>query len=86
MLHEIKTLLSTIPPEYKRVFKYMVEFFLKVAEKQEINKMGSSNIAVCFGANIIRPEEQTVESALSIPLANGILTRIIDNYHYYFDE
>jgi hypothetical protein len=79
-------LINSIPHSYFIVLKYMMIFFLKLIEHQEINKMGSMNIALCFGANIIRPVEQTVESALCIPLANGVLTRLIDNYDYFFEE
>lgn len=84
MVVELRMLVHALPTVNFRILKYLVEFMKKVAENQEENKMSSENLAMCFGPNIIRPEEQSIESTLQIPKANGCIARMVDYFDYIF--
>eukprot|EP00339_Tiarina_fusa_P028264 CAMPEP_0117004094 /NCGR_PEP_ID=MMETSP0472-20121206/5192_1 /TAXON_ID=693140 ORGANISM="Tiarina fusus, Strain LIS" /NCGR_SAMPLE_ID=MMETSP0472 /ASSEMBLY_ACC=CAM_ASM_000603 /LENGTH=147 /DNA_ID=CAMNT_0004704955 /DNA_START=114 /DNA_END=554 /DNA_ORIENTATION=- len=66
VLQEVKEVLDQIPLAKKKVLKYVLAFLVRVAAVEE-NKMGPSNLATCFGTNILRPLEQTIESTLAMP-------------------
>ena len=78
-LHE---LIDLLPAVNYNVLKYLISFMVRVVANQEVNKMGAENLAMCFGPNILQPEEQTMESTLSIPKTNGCIALMI----IYFDE
>lgn len=41
------------PTENYELFKYLIEFLVKVMECEDLNKMTSSNLAIVFGPNLI---------------------------------
>jgi len=63
----------------------MISFLVKVAAEEE-NKMGPSNLATCFGTNILRPKEQTIESTLSIPRSNSCVEYMIQYFDILFQQ
>lgn len=42
-----------LPEENYELFKYLVEFLVKVMDCEDLNKMTSSNLAIVFGPNLI---------------------------------
>jgi len=73
----LSKLIDSLPELNYRVLKYLTQFMVRVVSNQEVNKMGAENLAMCFGPNILQPEEQTMESTLSIPKTNGCVALMI---------
>ena len=80
----LKQLVHSLPQINYDVLTFLVRFMIKVVDNQEVNKMGAENMAMCFGPNILQPEEQTIESTLSIPKTNGCLALMIIHADYIF--
>lgn len=83
-VNRTKELIDTLPDLNYRVLKFLVLFMVRVVANQEVNKMGAENLAMCFGPNILQPEEQTMESTLSIPKTNGCIALMIIYYNVLF--
>ncbi len=43
--------------------------------------MTVSNIGVCFGPTLLRPEEETVAAIMDIKFCNVVVEILIENYH-----
>lgn len=74
-----------MPIEKRNVLKFMLHFLVRVAAVEE-NRMGPSNLATCFGSNILRPREQTIESTLAMPKSNSCVEFMIQYYDVLFEE
>lgn len=54
--------------------------FCSVAAEHEENKMNISNLSVCFGPTLLRPEEETVAAIMDIKFCNVVVEILIENY------
>lgn len=52
--------------------------------KSDKNLMNVSNLGVCFGPTLLRPEEETVASILDLKFYNIVVEILIDNYQRIF--
>lgn len=52
--------------------------------KSEKNLMSISNLGVCFGPTLLRPEEETVAAILNIKFCNIVVEIMIENYEKIF--
>lgn len=50
-----------------------------MAAKSDKNKMTVSNIGVCFGPTLLRPEEETVAAIMDIKFCNVVVEILIEN-------
>jgi len=46
--------------------------------------MSVSNIGVCFGPTLMRPEEETVAAIMDIKFCNLVIEILIENYEKVF--
>ena len=53
----------------------------KIATKSDKNLMTVSNLGVCFGPTLLRPEEETVAAIMDIKFANVVVEILIQNWH-----
>lgn len=51
-----------------------------VAAKSDKNLMTVSNLGVCFGPTLLRPEEETVAAIMDIKFCNVVVEILIENY------
>lgn len=51
-----------------------------VVTHSEQNLMTVSNIAVCFGPTLMRPERETVAAIMDIKFCNVVVEILIENY------
>lgn len=42
-----------LPEENYELFKYLIEFLVKVCDRKDFNKMTSSNLAIVFAPNLV---------------------------------
>lgn len=59
-------------------------YFFSVVAKSDKNLMNVSNLGVCFGPTLLRPEEETVASILDLKFYNIVVEILIDNYQRIF--
>ncbi len=64
-----------------------------VAAKSEKNLMTVSNLGVCFGPTLLRPEEETMAAIMDIKFCNVVVEIMIENYdkviiliHFYINQ
>jgi len=55
-----------------------------IATKSEKNKMTISNLGVCFGPTLLRPEEETVAAIMDIKFCNVVVEILIENAEKVF--
>lgn len=51
-----------------------------VAAKSGKNLMTVSNLGVCFGPTLLRPEEETMAAIMDIKFCNVVVEIMIENY------
>lgn len=72
----------------------MISFRINsVAAKSEKNLMTVSNLGVCFGPTLLRPEEETMAAIMDIKFCNVVVEIMIENYdkviiliHFYTNQ
>ena len=60
--------------------------FNSVAAKSNKNLMTVSNLGVCFGPTLLRPEEETVTAIMEIKFGNIVVEILIDNFNQVWFE
>ena len=63
---------------------YLLRF--RVSEYSQKNLMSVSNIGVCFGPTLMRPEEETVAAIMDIKFCNLVIEILIQNYEKVADH
>lgn len=57
-----------------------------MASKSDKNLMTVSNLGVCFGPTLLRPEEETVASIMDLKFYNIVVEILIENYEKIFNS
>ncbi|XP_050304226.1 rho GTPase-activating protein 26 isoform X2 [Anthonomus grandis grandis] len=83
-VHEVHKLLYKISRTNFEVLKILIKHLTNVAEKSEKNLMTISNLGVCFGPTLLRPEEETVASIMDLKFYNIVVEILIENYNRLF--
>ncbi|XP_055321076.1 rho GTPase-activating protein 68F [Sitodiplosis mosellana] len=75
-----------LPVENYELFKYLIEFLVKVEECKDLNKMTSSNLAIVFGPNFVWGKENQM-SMQEIGPINAFIDFILQNHRdiYFVD-
>lgn len=60
-LKSLKILIKQIPDDNYRLLDYLTQFLSEISKHQEVNKMTEMNIALIFGTNILRGEDNSPE-------------------------
>ena len=71
-------LIASLPECNRRLLKYLLDFMNDVVKNSALNMMSARNIAVVFAPNIIRPLEDTMETALLSPQVSKLLCSMIE--------
>lgn len=56
-----------------------------VAARCDKNLMSTSNLAVCFGPTLLRPERETVASILELKFYNVLVETLLEHYAEIFE-
>jgi hypothetical protein len=76
--------IEVLPAGNKSILKYLVQFLSRVAAVKE-NSMTSTNIAIVFAPNLIRPRVETYTVVITnSPSVNRLLALMIDNHERLF--
>lgn len=68
-----------LPVENYELFKYLVEFLVKVMECEDLNKMTSSNLAIVFGPNLIWARHSQMSLDEIVPI-NAFVDFVLQNH------
>ncbi|CAG9767048.1 unnamed protein product [Ceutorhynchus assimilis] len=83
-VHEVHKLLYKIPKSNFDVLKILIKHLTNVANKCDKNRMTVSNLGVCFGPTLLRPELETVASIMDLKFYNIVVEILIENYEKLF--
>lgn len=79
-LEDLSMIIASLPKTNQKVLFFLISFLKETSEHQEKNKMTSRNLAVVFAPNIIRPKEDTIETAMLSPQISKLFDLMIENY------
>ncbi|CAG9860721.1 unnamed protein product [Phyllotreta striolata] len=86
-IRDVHALLYRLPKTNFEVLKILMKHLTNVVSKSDKNLMNVSNLGVCFGPTLLRPEEETVASILDLKFYNIVVEILIENYQrLFFDE
>jgi len=80
----LASIFSGLPSIHKVLLKHIILFVADVANYNKVNKMGLLNLAICFGPNFLRPQEETIESSLQISKVNVCCQLILEHHKEIF--
>ncbi|KAK8401459.1 hypothetical protein O3P69_002901 [Scylla paramamosain] len=83
-VHEIHSLVHKLPKTNFLVLKILIQHLVNVASKSEKNLMTVSNLGVCFGPTLLRPEEETVAAIMDIKFCNIVVEILIEHFEKIF--
>lgn len=75
-----------LPIENYELFKYLIEFLVKVEECKDLNKMTSSNLAIVIGPNLVWAQHNQM-SMDDIKPINAFIDFVLQNHRdiYFVD-
>lgn len=56
----------------------------RVVEKGSVNKMQATNVAIVFGPTVMRAETDSLEMATLMPVQNGIVEVMVNEFDTVF--
>lgn len=83
-VNDVHTLIYRLPKINFDVLKMLIEHLTHVVAKCDKNFMNISNIGVCFGPTLLRPEEETVASIMDLKFYNIVVEILIENFKKIF--
>ncbi|XP_021925419.1 rho GTPase-activating protein 26 isoform X3 [Zootermopsis nevadensis] len=83
-VHDVHTLVHRLPQQNRDMLDIIIKHLQNVAAKSDKNLMTVSNLGVCFGPTLLRPEEETVAAIMDIKFCNVVVEILIENYEKIF--
>ncbi|XP_039295355.1 rho GTPase-activating protein 26 [Nilaparvata lugens] len=83
-VNDVHTLVHRLPPQNFNMLDIIIKHLTNVAAHSDKNLMSVSNLGVCFGPTLLRPEEETVAAIMDIKFYNVVVEILIENYTKIF--
>ncbi|XP_069680470.1 rho GTPase-activating protein 26 isoform X4 [Periplaneta americana] len=83
-VNDVHTLVHRLPQQNRDMLDIIIKHLQNVAAKSDKNLMTVSNLGVCFGPTLLRPEEETVAAIMDIKFCNVVVEILIENYEKIF--
>ncbi|XP_054260735.1 rho GTPase-activating protein 26 isoform X2 [Macrosteles quadrilineatus] len=80
----VHALLHKLPNVNFRMLNILMKHLVNVTAHSDKNLMTVSNLSVCFGPTLLRPEKETVAAIMDIKFCNVVVEILIDNYNKIF--
>ncbi|XP_024913128.1 SH3 domain-binding protein 1 isoform X2 [Cynoglossus semilaevis] len=71
-LEKFKVLLKKLPPENYHNLRYLLQFLFLLSQRQAVNKMTFSNIAIVLGPNLLWPRAEGEAALLDMASASSV--------------
>ncbi|CAB3232707.1 unnamed protein product [Arctia plantaginis] len=78
-------LVRALPPPNREMLHLVMQHLRNVAARCDKNLMSTSNLAVCFGPTLLRPERETVASILELKFYNVLVETLLEHYAEIFE-
>ncbi|CAD0217585.1 unnamed protein product [Spodoptera littoralis] len=82
----VGALVRALPPRNRDMLRLVLRHLRNVAARSDKNLMSCSNLAVCFGPTLLRPERETVASILDLKFYNVLVETLLDHYEQIFED
>ncbi|XP_050544973.1 rho GTPase-activating protein 26 [Daktulosphaira vitifoliae] len=83
-INDVHILLHKIPKPNFSMLEVLLKHLCNVVTHSDQNLMTVSNIAVCFGPTLMRPERETVAAIMDIKFCNVVVEILIENFTKLF--
>ncbi|XP_050434753.1 rho GTPase-activating protein 26 [Adelges cooleyi] len=83
-INDVHILLHKIPKPNFNMLEVLIKHLCNVVTHSDQNLMTVSNIAVCFGPTLMRPERETVAAIMDIKFCNVVVEILIENFTKIF--
>ncbi|KAG8197864.1 hypothetical protein JTE90_024263 [Oedothorax gibbosus] len=83
-IDQIQSLVRKLPKPNYSMLQVLIAHLCRVAKHCDKNLMTISNLGVCFGPTLLRPEEETVAAIMEIKFGNIVLEILIEQYEQIF--
>ncbi|XP_055355000.1 rho GTPase-activating protein 26-like [Paramacrobiotus metropolitanus] len=83
-LNEIHSLARSLPEKNYTMLELIVRHLAKVADNCSRNLMTISNLGVCFGPTLLRPEEESVAALVDIKFYNIVIEVLVEHWKQIF--
>jgi hypothetical protein len=82
----IKKVLRFLPKKNMQLLKTLCKFLNLVKRYSDSNKMNSSNLAIVFAPNLLKPKGEQLQMMMSdSPHTNGLMVTLIEEYELIFE-
>ncbi|KAJ0172439.1 hypothetical protein K1T71_011578 [Dendrolimus kikuchii] len=81
----VAALVRALPPPNREMLHLVLRHLRNVAGRSDKNLMCESNLAVCFGPTLLRPERETVASILDLKFYNVVVETLLHHYREVFE-
>ncbi|XP_015923916.1 rho GTPase-activating protein 26 [Parasteatoda tepidariorum] len=83
-INNIHSLVHSLPKPNFKMLELLTSHLCKIAKLSHKNLMTISNLGICFGPTLLRPEEETVAAIMEIKFGNVVVEILIENYDKIF--
>ncbi|XP_065352976.1 rho GTPase-activating protein 26 isoform X7 [Cloeon dipterum] len=83
-INDVHNLVHRLPEANFNMLKLLIRHLLNVTSHSDKNLMTVSNVSVCFGPTLLRPEEETVAAIMDIKFCNVVVEIMIENFNQLF--
>ncbi|KAK9497831.1 hypothetical protein O3M35_003747 [Rhynocoris fuscipes] len=83
-VNDVHTLVYRIPQQNINLLDILIKHLTHVVAHSDKNLMTVSNLGVCFGPTLLRPEEETVAAIMDIKFCNVVVEILIEHYDKIF--
>lgn len=78
-INNIHALVHSLPKPVFQMLELLIRHLCKIAKLANKNLMTISNLGICFGPTLLRPEEETVAAIMDIKFGNVVVEILIEN-------
>jgi len=83
--HKIKVILKKLPRTNYLTLNSLMGLLSLLKDASEVTKMTANNLAICWAPNILRPQEETLSTALAeTNIVNNIISLLITEFNLFF--
>ena len=79
----LRKLVNALPKSHKNLLSRLIRFLLRVSMHSEENKMSLSNLAIVFGPNLLRSQDDSIFRVIDDARhVNGITLALLEEFNY----
>ncbi len=80
---ELKGCFERLPAIKRKTILLLLELFRTISANSSETKMGPDNIGIVWGPNILRVNQESLDSIVDIPVTCAVVTDLINNSEHF---